>query len=238
VVNTAAHEDEDLQTFAWRTLTICADARSNIESDIIQGLAAVRPELQLAGLTYALLHGTAVIVMLTREQRGDSAVHKASLEAELQEVPALSRLKLRVLVNKELSNSALEPVGKYPLLRVHFRWRDTPGGLLSVLEALGKALSDQRPSITPGDWSISYARTQAAVGRPALARLTIRLHIEPHKLESWDSEEIERKVRTLAGLQAPVVHHASTIGTGLDVPEDPVISVSLVTTPTGYAQAT
>jgi len=105
-----------------------------------------------------------------------------------------------------------------------------------VLEAISKALSDQRPPIGPSDWSISCARTQAAVGRVALARLTIRLHTDRQKLKSWDFEEIERKVRTLAGLQASVAHHTSTFGAGLDIPEDPVISVSLITTPAGTSQ--
>ena len=233
VVNAGADKAAPPGSFVWRNLTICADARSNIERDIIQGIAAVRPELQLAGLTYALIHGMAVVVMLAREHQGDSIRHKANIEADLQHVPTLSNLKLRVLLDKELSNSELEPVGKYPLLRVHFRLQDRPGGLLTVLEALNKALGDQQPPIAPGDWSISYARTQAAVGRAALARLTIRLHTDAQKLKSWDFEEIERKVRTLVGLQAPGTPHTNTFGNQLDIPEDPVISVSLITTPAG-----
>jgi hypothetical protein len=227
VITSTLYRDALKRTSVWRTTIICADGRSNIENDIVQAIAEVRPKLQLAGLTYALLHGTAVLVMLTREQRGDALTDKAQLEFDLRELPALSNLKLQVLVNEELSQSELEPAGKFPLLRVHFRWRDRPGELLAILEAISKALNDQRPPIGPGEWSISYARTQAAVGRTALARLTIRVHTDPRNVKSWDFDDIERKVRTLAALQTPVAQHTGTI------PEDPVVSVGLVTMPPG-----
>ncbi len=212
----------------WRVLTMCTDARSNVESDIMQALASARPQLELSGLEYALLHGTAVVVMLGHEPRG-SARRNADLETELRREPALA--KLRVLVDESLSRNELGDEVDYPLLRVHFRWQDRPGAVLNVLNALSRTLHAEPPHIQPADWSISYARTQIAAGRSALARLTVRLHVPPGELSSWTPatfEEIERKVRTLAAIEATSARYS---GEGQEAPEDPVISVNLIETP-------
>ena len=51
----------------WRVVVICADARSNIESDILKHVAEARKNYQLGALTYALLHGTAVMALFVHE---------------------------------------------------------------------------------------------------------------------------------------------------------------------------
>jgi hypothetical protein len=71
VVNSGAAGSEKADTRTWHVLAICADARSNIESEILQRLASVRPGYRLIGLTYALLHGTAVIFLLVHESKTD-----------------------------------------------------------------------------------------------------------------------------------------------------------------------
>lgn len=82
---------------AWRILAICADARSNIESDIVQGLAETQPQLRLSGLTYGLLYGTAVVFVLAHEPAGNLRAG-GGLEALLQH--RLGHSKLRVLVDQ------------------------------------------------------------------------------------------------------------------------------------------
>jgi hypothetical protein len=228
VVNTSASRDENPGARTWRTLTICSDAWSNIESDIVQGLAQMRPPLQLAGLTYALLYGKAVVVILAHEP-GALIQARTDIEAKLQRRCAHARLQ--VPVNEDLTRSELGSAGKYPLLRIHFRWQDRPGALLNVLKSLSATLRDTRPSIEPEDWSISYARTQVAVGRSALARLTVRIH--DAKVAPWKPdqlEEIAQKVQTLATREAAGGNPADS-GGGEDVPEDPVISLELIRAP-------
>jgi hypothetical protein len=44
----------------WRVMAICANARAGIESDVLSKLGKDQPQLCLAGLTYAVLHGTAI----------------------------------------------------------------------------------------------------------------------------------------------------------------------------------
>jgi hypothetical protein len=225
----AANHGESLDVRAWRVLAFCADARSNIENDIINKVERAAPHLQLAGLTYAFLHGMAVVIMIVHEPDGYSG-KEGELDAKLQRTPGP---KLRALVNEELSREQLGLVTEYPLLRVHFHWQDRPGALLNVLNSLSEILADGLPSIGKDHWSISYARTQVAAGRAALARLTIRIHIAPGKLDSWgpNFEEIERKVRTLAALKSVAGRGASSSGDELGTPDDPVISVDLIRTP-------
>ena len=116
IVDRAAVRGEGADDRTWRVLTICADARSNIESDIVRQLAAVRDHFQLAGLTYALLHGTAVMVLLVHEPKFDpdsglifgqvvqpEAEHARALELDLQQDRALA--KARILLDKQLNRN-------------------------------------------------------------------------------------------------------------------------------------
>jgi hypothetical protein len=244
VVNTAACAHEDAAECRWRMLTLCVDARSNIESDIVQRLAKVRPNLQLAGLTYALLHGTALLILLAHEplqrDRADGtrggllpgSPHQetaVSLEEELRRDPALA--KLRVVVDKELTRDQLAPVNKYPLLRIRYRWQDRPGAFLNVLNSINRTLCDESPLINPEDWSVSYARIQVVTGRVALGRVTLRVHTATQEVAGWADrkmEEIQRKVGTLAALEAAAGLASASHLDDLNRPEDPIISIDLI----------
>jgi hypothetical protein len=216
-------------TRTWRILAICADARSNIESDIVHGLGQAQGQLRLAGLTYCLLYGTAVVFVLAHEPDGITGAGR-DIEAQLQR--ALGHSKLRVLVDRDLTTAGLGPAGSYPMLRVHFRWRDRPGAMRDVLAALTVALGEALPGVGADDWSVSYARTQVAAGRSAQARLTVRVHDDAAGLASWTParlEELSQRVQVLAA------HEAATAGPGGqaagDEPDDPVVSVELIRAP-------
>lgn len=237
IVNCAAVSAEPPDARTWRLLVICADARSNIESDIIQHLASVREHFQLAGLTYALLHGTAVIVLLVHERNlsANSDLQReedraAQLQIALQKEPAWA--KLRVVIDKRLSRRELEPVSpdKSPLLRVRFRWRDRPGASLNVLNSVSTVLGEELTGLRQKDWSVSYARIQVVTGQVALGMLTIRMHIHAEEISGWNfskMEEIGRKIETLAAAEA-VKRKTPSPGDELDKPEDPVISIDRI----------
>ena len=215
---------------SWRVLTFCAEARSNIDRDIVKKVADAGPRAYLGGMTYALLHGMAVAIMVVHNPERE-AEHKDDFEVKLYNSATSAELPL--LIDKKLSREQLGIVTDYPLLRVHFYWRDRPRALLNVLNSLGKTLEEERPAIDADHWSVSYARTQVAAGRAALARLTIRLHISPRELDLWrpNFEEIERRVRARASIEAGARRDASSADGELNAPEDPVISVSLMKTP-------
>ncbi len=228
VVNTAACKDENPGARTWRALTICSDAWSNIESDIIQGVAQMQPPLQLAGLTYGRLHGMAVLVILAHEP-GALVLARTNIEAKLQH--RFARAKLRVPVNKDLTKAELGSAGKFLVLRIHFRWQDRPGVLLNVLTALTTTLRETPYSIKPEDWSILYAQAQVAAGRSLQAWVTIRIHNA--KAASWkpgDLAEIGQKVQMQAAREA--ADGLASSGSSEDPPEDPAISVELIRAPT------
>ena len=225
----AANQGEDVDARTWRVLTLCSHARSNIESDILSRVAdAAEQQPQLAGLTYAVLHGMAVMTLVVHEPQ-EYPGQEGNLEGNLQRDPSR---KLPVLISEKLSRKELAPATAYPLLRVHFRWQDRPGAILNVLDSLSKTLNEEFPSSEADHWSVSYARTQAAAGGAAVARLTLRVHISPGDLASWNpnSEEIERKVRTFVAQELIAGRHASSSGDELDSQEDPVINVDLIRT--------
>src|SRR6266568_3078369 len=238
IVNCEVVSGEPSDARTWRVLTICADARSNIESDIIQHLASVREHFQLAGLTYGLLHGTAVIVLLVHEPdlSADAIVQReedraAELQVSLRNEPAWA--KLRVLVDKRLSRRELEPVttGTSPLLRARFRWRDLAGASLNVLDSISAVLNEELTGLQQKDWSVSYARLQVATGQVALGRLTIRMHIHADEISGWNfskMEEIGRNIETLAAARA-LKRKTPSPGDDLDEPEDPVINIARIT---------
>ena len=183
IVQPSMVEGEGADVKSWRVLTFCAEARSNIESDIVNRVTEAGPRVHLAGMTYALMHGMAVAIMVIHDP-DNNINHHDSFEARLRN--KATSAKLPVLINEKLSREQLGTITHYPLLRVHFNWRDRPGALLNVLNSLSKTLKEEEePSIDEDRWSVSYARTQIAAGRAALARLTVRLHMSPHELDLW-----------------------------------------------------
>ena len=229
IVQPTMVEGEDVDVQSWRVLTFCAEARSNIDSDIVNKVTEAAPRVRLAGMTYALMHGMAVAIMVIHDP-GNNVNHHDSFETKLRD--KASSAKLSVLINERLSREQLGAITHYPLLRVHFYWRDRPGALLNVLNSLSKTLKEEEPSINENRWSVSYARTQIAAGRAALARLTVRLHMSPHELDLWrpNFEDIERKIRARTRLEAEA-GNANLPYDEQTAPEDPVISVSLMKTP-------
>lgn len=249
LVNGAAIDNEMPTARTWRVLAICADARSKIESDILVNLAKARPDVQLGGLTYALLYGTAVMVLFVHEPPGskpepadDSA---GKLQAQMQENPGCD--KLRVLLSRRLSQDDMEPVVEYayPILHVYFRWQDRPGATLNVLDSISTALrealrrshgKDSPPPNHAMDWSVSYARLRVLTGQVATARLTIRMHIPEQDIEGWTAERLEETARNIEFLAAAAAANQAaaarnTPGASADAlsaPEEPVVRVDRI----------
>jgi hypothetical protein len=240
-VDSRAIDNEMPNLRTWRVLAICADARSNVESDILTYLAEIQPHFQLAALTYALLHGTAVMVLFVHEPPGSQAEAAEEtaevIEAAFRQKPGCG--KLRVLLSRRLSRQDLEPVVEYayPMLSVHFRWKDRPGATLNVLNSISDTLAEALPAIERRDWSVSYARIQVLTGQEALGRLTIRMHVPQQDIANWSSDNMEEKARKIESLAAAKaakqavdaarkLPDAST--DALDTPEEPVIRIDRI----------
>jgi hypothetical protein len=215
----------------WRVLAICADARSGVENEIVRGLG---PGLRLAAMTYARLHGKAVLLVLCHQPGGpgagpdDLADRLANLRADAN---------LVVLLDKWQSVADLGTAGPESLLRLHIRARDRPGAILDVLDSLRETLqAEAQVALQPDNWNVWHARTMVTGGNAGSCRLTVRLSVEPEVVKAWGPtkiEDIERKVRMLAARRAAAADAlASELGEQDGAPEDIVISVRLITVPT------
>jgi hypothetical protein len=215
----------------WRVLAICADARSGVENDIMRGLG---PGLRLAGMTYAQLHGKAVLLVLGHQPGGpgagpdDLAGRLASARAEANVV---------VPLDKWQNVADLGTASPEPLLRLHIRSTDRPGAMLDVLDSLRETLQAEAPvALQPDNWNVWHARTMVTDGNAGSCRLTMRLSVEPEVVQAWGPaqiEDIERKVRMLAVRKAAAADAlASELGDDDHAAEDIVISLRLITVPT------
>jgi hypothetical protein len=127
-------------------------------------------------MNYAVLHGTAVILLLGH-QPGGQTPRDGGLAARLAaNFPAASLL---VAIDEWQSAAQLGHEGPEPVLRVHVRSPDRPGTLLDVLNALQPALRAALPELSAADPSVWYANLKVTAGQTTSARLTMRLPVPP-----------------------------------------------------------
>ena len=236
VASSGIDRRENASAKTWRVMAICADRYVGIESEI---LGRLDPELGLAGLTAAILHGKAVLLLLAHRQgRHDqwtspAAGHDATGPTALTGGGP-------VYLDKWQSRLDLGATERYPLLRVHMRTPDRPGATLEVLESLRETLREMAPqSLGERDWNVWYARVVVAHGNIAKIQLTVRLAIDltttpavGKSVAQWGLPEfakIERQALAAAARKLVAARHSSgTANPDLDVAEDTVISVRLV----------
>ena len=240
VSNVRAIMEEPASACTWRMIAVCADARSNVESDIIQHLRFPPSRYQLAHLNYARLHGTAVIVMLVHEARGGDGAgarpggqfpHRTQrwVKSADSETPAWGQP--RTVVDAEVSRDDLGPMMQHPLVRIRYRWQDRPGAFLNVLSSVSEALSSESPPIELNNCSISYARLEVASGSLALGHLTVRVKTPAQEERDWNPMKKERMGRMIGALAALRAESAGASGLREDILgrlEDPVIRIDLI----------
>jgi hypothetical protein len=235
----AMKERSDVPT--WRMVTTCAEARSNIESDILDQLPTDVSNFQLMHLNFALLHGIAVIIVLLHDRGircGSDAsfdyVHGRERSAESLDAAPFRRgaSDFGTVVNGKVSAEMLGPMISSRLVRIRFRWQDRPGGFLNVLNSINSAFKLDPPAIHLQDRSVSYARIQVATGRIAEGDLTVRLHSPADDRVVWTPTLTERMARNISADAARDAIRRDTprLGTAdyLDRPENPVIRIDLL----------
>lgn len=232
VAGSGLHRTENASEQTWRLLAICSDWRSAEEIEILDSLD---PDLELAGLTTAILHGKLVILLLGHRPGGRGGHDQALL------APPGSDGRVIAYLDKWQSREELGEGDKQPLLRVRMRTPDRAGATLEVIESLRETLREMAPDwLTDKSWKVWYTRTVVTAGRAAVIQLTVRLAVNPattppdHPIERWGPAEmsrIERRALALAASKMADRGTGSVADLGLDAPEDTVISVSLITTP-------
>jgi uncharacterized protein YciI len=59
----------------WRVLALCTDLRVDVETVILRWMGRCWPGMRLAGLSYAVLHGTVVMLMLVHQPDGSTEMN-------------------------------------------------------------------------------------------------------------------------------------------------------------------
>jgi hypothetical protein len=233
--------NESSKAPAWRMVTVCAEARSNIESDIIEQLPSGMLNFQLMHLNFAVLHGIAVIILLLHERAAPSAsdglVDEAQAQGRHTEEPQTTFSRrafgdhMGTVINGKVSLDQLGPMVSSPLVRIRFRWQDRPGGFLNVLNSIDSAFKQDPPGIDLEHRSVSYARLHVATGRITEGDLTVRLHSPVRDGLGWTPALTERMARNISAnaVRNAMTHHDLRLGDGyMDRPENPVIRIDLL----------
>ena len=236
VAASGSHDDEKATASTWRSMAICADWRNGVESEILRSLD---PEMNLAGLTAAVLHGKAVLLLLGHCPGGPGG-HD---EPQLATPGSQDAGRPTVYFDRWQSRRALGTTPRHPLLRVHMRTPDRPGATLEVLESLRAALQEMAPGMLRAhDWNVWYAKAVVKDGNIAQVQLTIALPVDPDSgqfaskpVSRWGPAEfarIERRALALAARKTAAAWYAAgRPDPGLDTPSDTVIRVGLVSMP-------
>ncbi len=214
----------------WRVIALCADARAGIEWDLLGTMGRTWPGMRLAGLTYAVLHGTAVILMLAHEPDGRTG-KRGELESLAEQFPDAH---VRIAFDRWQSARQLGYIPDGPLLGVHLNGPDQPGTLIDTLDSLYETIQEMLPNRPEVKHFVWHAVTRVATR--SATRMTIRIAGASEEVGSWNRakfEEIERLTRQRAIRAAAARQAASLTDDKLGTPEATVISVGLVRMPGG-----
>lgn len=215
----------------WVEVAACGYTHPGVESDILDDVQAAHPELQLAGLTTALLYGTSVVFVLghlpptagTRalsfptptsppgrsspgSESSGSGLNGRSVRPSQPSI-VLGSGEL-ILVRPLTTAQVLGPESGGRLLRVHARSSDQPGTLSLLAEHLrtGLARVAKISAAETPDPHVWYVQTEVAYGRLAKTRMLIALPEAFAGVGSRsDLDRVEREVQQAmsAGLADP-----------------------------------
>lgn len=235
VVSVAMRHGADPRARAWRMLALCVNTSFGVQHDVLDALAGQEPDLELAAMSHAELHGMDMFLILghvpggTRTDgpaaEGGGAVSEDGDGLERVLAARAKAPALRVVLDRWRTAEQLGFADPGPLLRVDVRTRDRPGTLQVVLDALHQALRDQLPALPEADTADWRVVLQTGAGRTALARLTLGLPVPADEIRDWPPSrwaEVARDAR--AGAAGAVADHGRADG-DFHVPEDMVITV-------------
>lgn len=209
----------------YRVLALHATAHIGVERQVFGRLAKTDPDLDLVAITYAILHGTSVFLLLGRVRRRPLRKDRSDVVAAL--AAAVSEIGVHVDIDQVWKGADLGTAGNAPLLRVLLRTPDRQGALRDVAEALADALPDDcRP---PMDFWHGVLESGAAP--TTTVRLTRQLP-PAADLSRWNAgllRDIEHRTRT--GLTRRAAERQARLGgDGADfgAPEDAVVDIRLI----------
>jgi hypothetical protein len=222
----------------WRIMAIIPDWRYGIEHKILNSLDA---QMQLVGMTYVILYGKAVVLLLGNRANGNHDLREHEpprFGADVTDSSASHSTAVKL--DRWQNGHQIGLSRDYPLLRVRMRTPDRPGATLQVIESLSEVLSEKVPgSLSNDEPNVWYAHVEVASGRVAQIHFTVRLTVNSAKQPSsnealvmWGPREyftVERD--TLTKTTRRVGNRSANPDDRPDAPQDTVISIELVRMP-------
>jgi len=225
VAASGAHQNEAATAKTWRVMAISAHQQPGIESKILNN---IDPNLRLAGLKSATVHGETVLLLLGHNSDGP----KGSMEPPGWTRKFGSARDIAVHIDKWQSREELGTAQHHPLLRVHMRTPNRPGAVLGLLDSLDHVLHENAPAAMTQRYRIfPYAKTETGAANTAFISIVFELPVTPPKLSHWGSAELDAIERSLRALLARGADAAATTPTEDLVGRDNVIRVSLAAGP-------
>jgi hypothetical protein len=186
VVRPVVDEESDRD---WLVLGIRADARSGAELDVLEHLQRQRPDLHVASLFSALMHGAIVMFLLTHDRRRHSPA------------PELILPCAEVLVAQPLAvpPRPVPALGRGTLVQMDVRSADQPGLLGLLLDTLERELTKElkvdRAYTVP---TVLYGFSQVADGQQAESSMMLRLGLDQSYAEPLRValDSVERSLRS------------------------------------------
>ncbi|HEY3906954.1 MAG TPA: hypothetical protein VGM14_23820 [Streptosporangiaceae bacterium] len=221
----------------WRFMAICADARVGIENELVAKLAVIEPNLRLAGVNSAILHGMAIVLLLACQDRRHKFITKEDLLPCFNDV----RANVSIPLDAWVKCAELGHANHYPLMRIRLRNQNRPGIMSSLLDYLGGQIREEfrlvRPGININTW---HAQSEITAGYAAFTRMSAPLPV----LNGAASESAEEMANKLAlQLKRMEWEVRNWVGAGLPADVDrspdgahftdePVITINFIKVPT------
>jgi uncharacterized membrane protein len=163
----------------WLSVAMCDYAHDGAEAEMLAALSRRHPQLELAGLTTALLHGTCVLFVLGHQPGVAAGGVGATVDAAL---PGDEQL----LVEEWTTAAELGglPAGGV-MFEVHAEYSDRPGLFSVLLQELVRGLDAEQ-----GLW-VSYLRTEVPDGRNAASTFLACLP-QPARVENFGRDVLDR----------------------------------------------
>lgn len=220
----------------YRVLAMHASAHAGIEQEVFAGLAAAGGDLKLVAVTYALLHGTSVFLLLGALPGRPPAEEDRALAREIL-ARELDGSGVHVDVDDFRRGDELGTAADSPLLRVLLRTPERPGALIDATDALAEAVASvigEKPADSDdGREDFWHGVMESGSARTTTVRLTQQLPASAAaEAGTWNGDvlrDIEHRVRlSLARRAAERQARPDAGGEAFGPPEDAAADVKLI----------
>lgn len=185
----------------YRVLALHASAHAGIEREVLAGLKETGDGMRLVAVTYALLHGTSVFLLLGELPGRPPTDERTRTRARAALASALDGVGAHVDVDDFRRGDELGAAADAPLLRVILRTPDRPGALIDAADALAEAIADvigEKKNADSDGADFWHGVMESGAARSTTVRLTQQLPASAATADGWNGDvlrDLEHRVR-------------------------------------------